>query len=68
LSNYPNLEETRGVVCNLFRDGFHSKPESRKAKKYLIEQLVARGYKRDEIAERLGVSRKTIYNILKTSL
>jgi len=46
----------------------NSKPESRKAKKYLIEQLVARGHKRGEIAERLGVSRKTIYNILKSSL
>lgn len=44
------------------------KPETREAKKYLIEQLVARGYARGEIAERLGVSRKTVYNILKTSV
>jgi len=43
-----------------------STPESRKAKKYLVEQLIARGYKQTEIAEKLGVSRKTIYNILKT--
>jgi putative transposase len=43
-----------------------STPESRKAKKYLIEQLIARGYKQIEIAEKLGVSRKTIYNILNT--
>ena len=42
--------------------------ESRRAKKYLIEQLIARGFKRTEIAARLGVSRKTIYNILKSSL
>ena len=41
-----------------------STPESRKAKKYLVEQLIARGYKQMEIAEKLGVSRKTIYNIL----
>lgn len=43
-------------------------PESREAKKYLIEQLLARGFKKIEIAERLGISRKTVYNILKTSL
>ncbi len=46
----------------------NSKPESRKAKKYLIEQLIARGYTRAEIADRLSVSRKTVYNILKSSL
>ncbi len=45
-----------------------SRPESRKAKRYLIEQLIARGYKRSEIAERLGVSRKTVYNILKAPI
>jgi len=43
------------------------KPESKRARKYLIQQLIARGYARAEIAERLGVSRKTIYNILKSS-
>lgn len=42
-------------------------PETRSAKKYLVEQLLSRGYKRREIAERLGMSRKTIYNILQTS-
>ena len=45
-----------------------NKPESKRAKKYLIEQLISRGYTRAEIANRLGVSRKTVYNILKTSL
>ena len=47
---------------------FPDKPETRKAKKYLIEQLIARGYKRLEIAERLCISPKTIYNILKSPL
>ena len=46
----------------------NSRPESRKARKYLIEQLISRGYKRAEIAERLGVSRKTVYNLLKALL
>ncbi|MDY6950038.1 MAG: transposase [Thermodesulfobacteriota bacterium] len=47
---------------------FPNKPESRKAKKHLIEQLVARGYKRGEIAERLCISRKTVYNILNSPI
>jgi DNA-binding NarL/FixJ family response regulator len=34
------------------------------AKRFLIQQLIARGYKRKEIAEKLNVSVKTIYNIL----
>lgn len=42
-----------------------AKPESRKAQKYLIEQLIARGFKRREIADRLGLSLKTVYNIYK---
>jgi putative transposase len=41
-----------------------SRVESRKARKYLIEQLIARGFKRNEIANRLGVSVKTVYNYL----
>jgi putative transposase len=47
---------------------FFSKPESLKAKRFLIEQLIARGYNREEIAERLGISRRTVYNILKAKL
>lgn len=46
----------------------NSRPESRKARKYLIEQLISRGYKRSEIAQRLDISRKTVYNILKAPL
>ena len=42
------------------------KPGSRQAIRFLIEQLIARGFKRSEIAERLHVSPKTVYNILKT--
>jgi putative transposase len=43
-----------------------TRPEGKKAKKYLIEQLLARGYKREDIAKQLGISRKTVYNILKS--
>ncbi len=43
----------------------YKNPKSKIARKFIIEQLIARGYKRSEIAKKLGVSRKTIYNILK---
>jgi putative transposase len=42
-------------------------PRTRAAKRYLVQQLVARGYKREEIAGRLGLSRKTVYNLLADS-
>ncbi len=41
-------------------------PEEKKGRKFLIEQLIARGYKRKEIAGKLGISVKTVYNILHT--
>ena len=41
-----------------------SLPETKEAKKYVLEQLLARGYNKTEIAERLNISRKTVYNIL----
>ncbi|MBW1717675.1 MAG: transposase [Deltaproteobacteria bacterium] len=62
----PEMAELEKAIKSLRKGNLHSKPESRKAKKYLVEQLMARGYKREEIAERLGISRKTIYNILKS--
>jgi putative transposase len=41
--------------------------KSRKAKKYIVEQLLARGFKKTEIAGRLGISRRSVYNILNSS-
>ena len=40
------------------------KTETRQARKYIVEQLLARGFKKTEVAAQLGVSRKTVYNIL----
>jgi putative transposase len=40
-------------------------PKEREAKRYLVEQLISRGFTRKEIADRAGLSRKTIYNLLK---
>jgi len=61
-----SLDELERQIEFVKTDNFANKPDSRKAKKYLIEQLIARGFKRSEIAERLEVSPKTIYNILKS--
>jgi len=38
--------------------------ESKKARKYIVDQLLARGYKKTEIAEKLGISLRNVYNIL----
>ncbi|MFP4397745.1 MAG: transposase [Desulfonatronovibrio sp.] len=40
--------------------------ENRKAKKFIVEQLLARGFKKTEIAKRLGISRRSVYNILNS--
>ena len=61
-----SLEELERQIEFGKRGNFPKKPDSRKAKKYLIEQLIARGYKRVEIAQRLGLSRKSVYNLLKS--
>ena len=42
------------------------KPQSKEAKKYIVQQLLARGFKKTEIAGKLQVTRKTVYNILNS--
>lgn len=42
--------------------------ENRRVRKYVMEQLLSRGFTKSEIAERFGLSRKTVYNILQTEL
>ena len=49
-------------------DFFTNSLETRRAKKYLIKQFIARGYKRSEIAESLGVCRKTVYRVLNSQI
>jgi putative transposase len=66
--NLLSLETLEKKIEEMKRDSVGNSPETRKAKKYLIEQLLARGFKKIEIAKRLGVSRKTVYNILKISI
>jgi len=61
------LDTMEELIHAVKTGGFASVPESRKAKKYLIEQMLARGFTKVEIAAQLGVSRKTIYNLLALS-
>jgi putative transposase len=60
-----NLNDLERQIEEIRMGSFINNRETRKAKKYLMEQLIGRGYKRSEIADHLGVSRKTVYNILK---
>ena len=41
-------------------------PQSKESKKYVVRQLLARGFSRKEIATKLQISRKTVYNILNS--
>jgi len=65
----PSMEVLERQIENIKISRFPFKnPESQAARKFVIEQLIARGFKRKEIAEKLGVSRKTVYNILKLNI
>lgn len=63
-----NLEDFDKKIDEIKSGLFPDPPSSRKAKKFLIEQLIARGYKRSEIAEKMDVSIKTVYNIMRSHL
>ena len=62
-----SLEDLEAQIEAIRNTNPKSNPVRREAKKFLIEQLISRGYQRTEIAKRLGISRKTVYNILKSS-
>ena len=54
------LEELEEVKKKVQKGDFPGKPETRKAKKFLIEQLLARGFSQTEIARQFDWSRKTV--------
>jgi putative transposase len=63
-----SMEALEKQIEDIKKKRFSSKnPKSKIARKFIIEQLIARGFKRSEIVKKLGVSRKTIYNILKST-
>ena len=59
------IETLERQIEEIKAGGYTRTPESKEAKRFLIEQLIARGYTRSEIAIKLGLSRKTLYNLLK---
>ena len=60
-------EQLDGRIRDMKSGTLTISPDTKKARRFLIEQLIARGYKRHEIADRLGMSVKTVYNILKST-
>lgn len=62
-----SIEEIERQTEAIKNAGPSRRPETIEAKRFLIEQLLARGYKRHMIAQKLGMSPKTIYNILKSN-
>jgi putative transposase len=58
-------EEIQESIKAMKSPGNRISPETKKARRFLIEQLIARGYKREDIAASFGVSVKTIYNTIK---
>jgi putative transposase len=63
-----DMDELDRQIEVMKRRRFPNIPERTRARRYLVEQLIARGYKRKEIADRLGLSRKTVYNIMRTAV
>jgi putative transposase len=58
-------EEIMESIRSMKDRGRRISSDSMKARRFLAEQLIARGYKRQAIAGMFGVSVKTIYNSLK---
>ena len=66
--NFVSFEELEKQIELLKTGSVRGKLQATRAKKYVIEQLIARGFSRAEIADRLCISAKTVYNTLKSSL
>jgi putative transposase len=58
-------EEIAETIKSMKGRGKRITPETRKGRRFLAEQLIARGYKRQAIAGMFGISVKTLYNSLK---
>jgi putative transposase len=55
-------------IASLEEGRLHPLPSDKMAKKYVVEQMISRGFTRREIAQKLGISRKTVYNLLSQPL
>jgi REP-associated tyrosine transposase len=63
--NLLDPEELEQRIEQEKRSRIGGRPRTTEATCFLVEQLLARGFARTEIAERLGICRKTIYNLTK---
>lgn len=57
-------EDEGNIIKELMEKKRLRKPQEKEGKRFLIQQLISRGYKISEIAERIGQSRQSIYQIL----
>ena len=57
---------TDSQIEGIAQKKYHRSAETIAARKYVIEQLMAKGYKAPDIAEKLGLTRQAVYKILKT--
>ena len=64
LSNQFALKE-RTIQRILKENGLEGRIEKKKSRKVQIEELMAYGYTKKGIAEKLGISRQRLYQILK---
>lgn len=66
-SDLVNEEELERIIQEIKGKNRPRLPETKGAQRFLIEQLIARGYSREEIALKINLSRKTIYTLLKST-
>jgi len=65
--NYLNSIKLEEMVEEFDKKGRFNSPSEIKGIKFLIEQLLSRGYNKTEIAEMLGITRRTLYKYLNLS-
>ncbi|MBU0567715.1 transposase [bacterium] len=63
--NFLDEQELEGAIAELKMKGRLRSPQTLEARKFLIEQLQARGYTVKMVAEKLTISRQSIYHTLK---
>lgn len=63
-----DLEELDKCIESEKRRRSAGRPRTTEATRFLVQQLLARGFTRSQIAARLGICRKTVYNLIKKPL
>lgn len=58
-------EQLEQLIAEERQARVHGHPRTTEATRFLVDQLIARGFSRKEIAARLGICRKTVYNLTR---